>query len=85
MKDEGSFILWRQTLSEDPTKKLFEYIVLLENTNQELVKTLKKCVELLAQFKSSVPDPKGWQEMLDVFQETIKVGKRIVGKKPTLH
>ena len=72
-------------MSEDPTKKLFEYIVLLENTNQELVKTLKKCVELLAQFKSSVPDPKGWQEMLDVFQETIKVGKRIVGKKPTLH
>ena len=72
-------------MSEDPTKKLFEYIVLLENTNQELVKTLKKCVELLAHFKSSVPDPKGWQEMLDVFQETIKVGKRIVGKKPTLH
>ena len=72
-------------MSEDPTKKLFEYILLLENTNQELVKTLKKCVELLAQFKSSVPDPKGWQEMLDVFQETIKVGERIVGKKPTLH
>ncbi len=72
-------------MSEDPTKKLFEYIVLLENTNQELVKTLKKCVELLTEFKSSVPDPKGWQEMLDVFQETIKVGKRIVGKKPTLH
>ena len=72
-------------MSEDPTQKLFEYIATLEDTNQELVKTLRKCVELLAQFKSSVPDQKGWQEMLDVFQETIKVGKRIVGKKPTLH
>ena len=76
---------WRHILSEDPRQKLFEYIALLESTNQELVKSLKKCVDLLTEFKSSVPDQKGWQEMLDVFQETIKVGERIVGKKPTLH
>lgn len=76
---------WRHTLSEDPTQELFDYIATLEDTNEELVKTLKKCVQLLTEFKPSVPDPKGWQEMLDVFQETIKVGKRIVGKKPTLH
>jgi hypothetical protein len=72
-------------LSKDPTQKLFEYIALLENANEELVKTLKKCVELLTELKSSVPDPWGWQEMLDVFQETIKVGERVVGEKPTLH
>jgi hypothetical protein len=71
-------------LSKDPTKKLFEYIALLEKTSEELVNTLKKCVELLTQFKSSVPDPQGWQEMLNVFEETIKVGERIVGEK-TLH
>ncbi len=71
-------------LSKDPTQKLFEYIALLEHTNKELVETLKKCVALLTQFKSSVPDPEGWQEMLDVFQETIKVGERVVGEK-TLH
>ncbi len=71
-------------MSKDPTQKLFEYITLLENTNTELVKTLKKCVEVLTEFKSSVPKPEGWQEMLDVFQETIKVGERIVGGK-TLH
>lgn len=28
------------TLSRDPTQKIFEYIALLENTNEELVKTL---------------------------------------------
>jgi hypothetical protein len=71
-------------LSKDPAQELFEYIALLENTNEELVKTLKKCVEVLTKFKSSVPNPEGWQEMLDIFQETIKVGERIVGGK-TLH
>ena len=71
-------------MSKDPTQKLFNYIALLENTNKELVKTLKKCVEVLTEFKSSVPNPEGWQEMLDVFKETIKAGERIVGEK-TLH
>ena len=71
-------------MSEELDQKLFNYISLLEKTNQELVKTLKKCVDLLTEFKSSVPDQDGWQEMLDVFQETIRVGERIVGGK-TLH
>jgi hypothetical protein len=71
-------------LSEDPTQKLFEYIALLERTNKELVETLKKCVALLTHFKSSVPDPKAWQEMLDMFQKTIEVGEKVVGDK-TLH
>jgi hypothetical protein len=52
-------------LSKDPIQKLFEYVAALENTNEELVKTLKKCVEVLTEFKSSVPNPEGWQEMLD--------------------
>jgi len=72
-------------LSENPTQKLFEYISLLENVNEQLVNTLKRCIELLRELKSSVPDPDGWQDMLNTFRETIKVGERIVGKKPTLH
>ena len=71
-------------MSDNPTQKLFEYIGLLENVNEQLVNTLKRCVELLTEFKSSVPDPKGWQEMLDKFQEIIKVGERVAGEK-TLH
>jgi len=82
--DEGFLFLWRENLSEESNQKLFNYISLLEKTNEELVKTLKKCVELLTEFKSSVPDPQSWQEMLDVFQEAIKVGERIVGGK-TVH
>ena len=72
-------------MSENPTQKLFEYISLLENANEQLVNTLKRCIELPTELKSSVPDTDGWQEMLNKFQKTIKVGERIVGKKPTLH
>ncbi len=59
-------------MSKDPAQKLFNYIAALENTNEELVKTLKKSVELLTEFKSSVPDPRGWQEMLDLFPKDPK-------------
>ena len=71
-------------MNKELDQKIFNYIAQLEKTNEELVKTLKKCVELLTEFKSSVPDPQSWQEMLDVFQEAIKVGEKIVGGK-TVH
>ena len=71
-------------MNEELDQKIYNYIALLEKTNEELVKTLKKCVELLTEFKSSVPDQDGWQEMLDVFQGAIKAGERIVGEE-TLH
>jgi hypothetical protein len=71
-------------VSTESDAKLFKYIATLEKTNEELVKTLTYCVELLAQFKPAVSDPTGWQKMLDAFQETIKVGERIAGDK-TLH
>ena len=69
---------------KDLTQKMFDYIALLEKTNDELIFTLKKSVELLAQFKEMVSDPQGWQDMLDAFQETIKVGERATEEK-TFH
>ena len=72
-------------MKKDPTQKLFEYISLLENVNEQLVNTLKRCIELLTEFTPSVPDPKKWQDMLTTFKEATKVGERITGKKPTLH
>jgi hypothetical protein len=65
-------------------EKLLAYIDAIEKTNAELVNTQKKCVELLIRFKDMVPNPEGWQEMLDLFQETIKIGERTVEEK-TLH
>jgi len=71
-------------LDKELEQKTFNYITLLEKTNEEDVKTLKRCVELLTQFKSSVPDTQKWQQMLDAFQETIRVAESTVEKK-TIH
>ena len=71
-------------LSQELDQKIFNYITALEKMNEELVKTLKHCVELLTQFKHSVRDPEGWQEMLDVFEQTIRVGESTVEEK-TIH
>ena len=68
-------------MSKDPTQKVFNYIATLEDFNKELLKSLKYSVKVLTAIKPSAPNPKSWQEMLDTFQETIKVGERIVGEK----
>lgn len=59
-------------------------IATLESTNQALLDTVKECVKILTAMKESVPDPKGWEEMLDRFQETIKTGEKVSLKK-SLH
>ncbi|MBW1612583.1 MAG: hypothetical protein JRJ57_01140 [Deltaproteobacteria bacterium] len=68
-------------MTKDTTQKLFDYIATLEDTNEELLKTLKYSVAVLTKIKPSAPNPQKWQEMLNTFQETIKVGERIVGEK----
>ena len=72
-------------MNEYPTQKISHYISTLEDINEELLKSLKYSVKVLKAIKPSAPNPQRWQEMLDTFNETIKVGDRIVGKKPTLH
>lgn len=71
-------------MGKGPTEKIFDYIATLEKTNDELLRTLKQCVKLLAEFKPAVPDPQGWQDMLNEFHKVIKVGERIIIQK-TLH
>ena len=65
-------------------QKIFNYITALENTNEELLIALKKCVEVLTHFKPHVADQQGYQEMLNLFHETIKLGERTIEEK-TLH
>jgi len=73
-----------KTLSQDQTEKLLNYIAALEDVNNQLINSLKKCVKVMTQFKDWVPDPDGWQDMLDLFEQTIGVGERVVEEK-TLH
>ena len=62
-------------------QKIFNYITALENTNEELLNTLKKCVEVLTHLKPHIADQQGYQDMLDLFHETIKVGERTIEEK----
>jgi hypothetical protein len=68
-------------LDKELEQKRFDYITALEDTNEELLKSLKYSVAVLKEIKPSAPDPQKWQGMLDTFKETIKVGERIVGEK----
>ena len=50
---------------------VLEYIAALERVNDQLVTTLRFCINLLTEFKSHVPNPEEWQEMLNVFELTL--------------
>ncbi|UCF56312.1 MAG: hypothetical protein JSW15_09525 [Deltaproteobacteria bacterium] len=69
-------------MDDEMKQKVFDYIATLERTNEELVKTLKLCVEALSKFESSAPDPEGFQELMDAFHRTIKVAGRTIEEKP---
>lgn len=66
---------------ETTNDKTFEYIALLEKTNDELLNTLKQYVKLLASFEDMVPDPNGWQDLMELFNRTIEAGERLVGEE----
>ena len=71
-------------LKQEASLKLFEYITFLEQTNDELLNTVKQCTILLSMFKEDAPDPKGFQLIIDDLIDTVKAGERIV-RKETLH
>ena len=50
-----------EELLKEREQKLFEYIALLENTNDDLVNALKQCTSLLSQFKEFVTKLKAVQ------------------------
>lgn len=71
-------------MPEDPVAKLYRYIHILEQTNDELLNIVKQCVSVLEELTPSVPDPSGWKDMLMKFQLVIRAGERVTLQK-TLH
>ena len=47
-------------MSKDPTQKISHYIATLEDTNEELLKSLKYSVKVLKAIKPSAPNPQKW-------------------------
>jgi hypothetical protein len=68
----------------DKLQNMLNYVESLESLNDQLLFTLKKCVQVMIPFKELALDPDGWQEMLDVFEATIREGERVALEK-TLH
>ena len=68
-------------MDKELEQKIFYYITTLEDTNEGLLKSLKYSVAVLKEIKPSAPNTQKWQEMLNTFKETIKVGERIIGEK----
>ena len=67
--------------SSEYEKALWDYIATLESTNHALLNTVKECVKVMTAMKGIVPDPIGWQKMLERFQDTINAGEKISLKK----
>lgn len=68
-------------MNKTPTEKLYNYITLLENANEQLVSILKMSTKLLEQCKPVAPDPDSWQDMIDSFNHTIEAEQRLIQKK----
>ena len=67
--------------TSDLETALWKYIATLESMNQTLLDTVKQCVRVMTPLKELVPDPEGWQAMLDYFNETVERGERVSAKR----
>jgi len=79
--------LWQKrglVLNTVPSRKMLEYITALEETNDQLVKSLKLCVEVLTAMHPNVPDQEKWQSMVKEFENIIAISEKVVDKK-TIH
>ena len=81
---QGQVIMTEDPKRSEYDKLMWDYIATLESLNHSLLDALSKCVRVMAALKDTVPDPEGWQKMLDKFEDMIKVGKKTSLKK-TLH
>jgi hypothetical protein len=66
-----------EELKKEADQRLYEYISILEETNSELLNTLKKCLTLLTQFSEIIPDNEDLEETIAALNDIIKVGERV--------
>jgi hypothetical protein len=69
-------------MDKDLEQKMTNYIDALEQVNEQLVFSLKKCVELLTHLQPTEAHQKKWKGMMDDLEGIIKVGERISQQKP---
>lgn len=70
-------------MEKELEQKMINYIDALEKANEQLVIALKKCLELLARVQPTKADQEKWKNMLEEFENIVKVGESIADKKLT--
>jgi hypothetical protein len=70
------------SMDKEREQKMWNYINALEEANEQLVFSLKKCVELLTHLQPTQADQEKWKGMLDDLEGIIRVGERISQQKP---
>ena len=68
-------------MTEKEKQQMFDYMAELGKTFDDLINSLRLCVELLGSFKPLMPDAHAWQEMVDMLEQKIVVGERVKQKK----
>jgi hypothetical protein len=61
-----------EDVNQDLVVNLMKRIVLVESTNDLLVKALGSSIGLLKEFKNAVPDPEKWQNLLNMLESDLQ-------------
>lgn len=69
-------------MDKDLEQKMMNYIDALEDTIDQLVFSLKSCVELIGHLKPIEPDEEKWKSMMSDLEGIIRVGERIAERNP---
>lgn len=68
-------------VTEKEKQEMFDYMAELGKTFDDLINSLRLCVDLLVSFKPLMPDANAWQEMVDMLEQKISLGERVKQKR----
>ena len=69
-------------MDKDLEQRMMNYIDALEETVDQLVFSLKSCVELIRHLKPIEPDEEKWRNLMEDLEGIIRVGERIAEQNP---
>ena len=68
-------------VTEKEKQEMFDYMAELGKTYDDLINSLRLCVELLVSFKPLMPDSDAWQDMVEMLEQKIIAGERLKQKR----
>lgn len=65
----------------EDNRALYDHLADLGRMYDDLMDSLRFCVDLLNGFKHVAPDPQEWQEILDRLEKKIMAGERLTRER----